>query len=237
MEKSYSVYCHTTPSGRRYVGISCSPKKRWNDGKGYKKNYIFWRAICKYGWENIKHEILFSNLTSDEATLIEKRLVKEWKLTDPKYGLNIREGGADGKLLESSRRLMSEKRKGNTNCVGRTLSSKTKQNISESLKDYYSSHPSPMAGKHLAESQKEKLRNRQFSNETRRRMSENHCDVSGAKNPSAKAVAQYDMNGTFIKRYDYAKLACDELSIDLSSVIKCCKGKAKSCGGYIWKYA
>ena len=71
--KNYCVYCHTTPSNRKYVGISCDPRKRWNDGKGYSKNYVFYRAIRKYGWENIKHEILFDGLSREDAyTIVQK---------------------------------------------------------------------------------------------------------------------------------------------------------------------
>ena len=71
----YSVYCHTTPSGRKYVGISCAPEKRWNHGKGYEKNYLFDRAIKKYGWDKIKHEILCEGLSLDEAKATEKELI------------------------------------------------------------------------------------------------------------------------------------------------------------------
>ena len=95
----YSVYCHTTPSNKKYVGISCNPEKRWNNGKGYIKNYLFYRAIKKYGWDNIKHEILFTNLTLEEAGQIEKNLIQEWDLLNPQKGYNLREGG-NGKFSE-----------------------------------------------------------------------------------------------------------------------------------------
>ena len=35
MEREYSVYCHTFPNGKRYVGISSDCEKRWRNGKGY----------------------------------------------------------------------------------------------------------------------------------------------------------------------------------------------------------
>ena len=34
----------------------------------------------------------------------------------------------------------------------------------------------------------------------------------------------------------YAKKAAKRLNVDLSSIIKCCRGKAKTCGGFVWKY-
>lgn len=65
---NYCVYKHTSPSGKVYIGqTSINPLDRWQNGKGYKKQ-AFYNAIKKYGWENIKHEILYDNLTKEEAT-------------------------------------------------------------------------------------------------------------------------------------------------------------------------
>ena len=71
--KTYTVYKHISPSNKVYIGItSIDPKQRWNSGYGYKSNRHFTSAIKKYGWENIKHDILFENLTEEEAKLMEK---------------------------------------------------------------------------------------------------------------------------------------------------------------------
>ena len=40
-----------------------------------------------------------------------------------------------------------------------------------------------------------------------------------------------------IKIYNSIKEASKELKIDSSSISKCCKGKRKTAGNYIWKYA
>ena len=39
-----------------------------------------------------------------------------------------------------------------------------------------------------------------------------------------------------IKQWEYATLASNELGIDLSLIIRCCKGKAKTAGGFNWEY-
>lgn len=236
MKSDYSVYCHTLPSGRKYVGISCNPVRRWNNGKGYKKNYLFYRAIEKYGWDNIEHSILHEGLTLKEAKAIEKKLIAEWKLTDAEYGLNL-SGGGDGILADSSRELMSKSRIGNNYCKGRTMTAESRARISESLKEYYKTNDNQMKGKHHTEETKQKLRSRVISEETKARMRKHHANVSGGANPSAKAVEQYTLEGEYVQRYSCAKEACIKYGIDLSRVIKCCRGKAKSCGGYTWKYA
>lgn len=232
---TYSVYCHTSPSNKKYVGISCNPEKRWNHGKGYIKNYLFYRAIEKYGWDNFKHEILYSELTAEEAKEIEIKLIKEWDLTNPQYGYNLREGG-DGSFSEHSRHLMSQSRLHNTNSKGKTLSQETRDKISASLKEYYKTHPNPMKGKPCSEETKEKLRNRPVSQETREKMRESHADFSGAKNPSHRPIRQLDLDGNILEEFEYATLAAQKFHLDLSSIIKCCRGKYKTCGGYKWEY-
>jgi hypothetical protein len=91
---NWSVYKHTSPSGKVYIGItSKKPKERWNSGYGYKKSKGFWNAIMKYGWSNIKHEILYENLEQFEAERIEKELIAFYRSTDSRYGYNIATGG------------------------------------------------------------------------------------------------------------------------------------------------
>lgn len=51
------------------------------------------------------------------------------------------------------------------------------------------------------------------------------------------AVCQYTLGGEFIQKFDSATKAGKEIGIDGSCIIKCCKGKRKSAGGYAWKYA
>ena len=130
---------HRSPSNKVYIGISCAPVKRWNNGKGYKYNPYFWRCIQKYGWENIEHIILYEGLSLDEAKKKEVELVCQYRSNDRLYGYNI-SGGGDGLVSEESRIKMSKSRKGNNYCVGRILKQDTKKRISDSLREYYSSH-------------------------------------------------------------------------------------------------
>lgn len=231
----YFVYCHVSPSGKKYVGISSNPEKRWNNGKGYIKNYAFYRAIKKYGWSNFQHIILFSGLSEHDAREIEYNLIDEWKLTDRKYGYNLRAGG-DGPFSDESRKLMSDSRIGNQNCVNRVLSDETKSKISQSLSDYYKKNVPPFRGKKHSKETIEKMKSRVVSEETKHLMRKKHPTMSGENNPSAKAIRQLSLSGDIIKEYKYAKLASDDLCLDLSSIIKCCRGVQKTCGGYRWEY-
>lgn len=113
----YKVYKHTTPSGKVYIGITCqNVEKRWEHGKGYKKNAHFYSAIEKYGWENISHEILFENLTKEEAAAKEIELIAKFKSDNREFGYNKSKGGeksAEGvKRSAETRKKMSEAKKG-----------------------------------------------------------------------------------------------------------------------------
>lgn len=50
-------------------------------------------------------------------------------------------------------------------------------------------------------------------------------------------INQYDLDGNFIKTWYNAGFIERELNIDHSNIIKCCKGKRNSCGGYKFKYS
>ena len=235
IDKVYCVYCHTTPSNRKYVGISSDPEKRWSNGKGYFYNYLFDRAIKKYGWDNIKHEVLYEDLTLEEAKSIERKLISDWDLTNPDCGLNLREGG-DGNFSESVLKKMSEAQKGNKNSEGRILSAETKQKISNSLKEYYSTHEGTMKGKHLPADAVEKLKNRVITDETRERMRRGHDHVRGGKHPGARKVVQFDKEGNFLSVFDCIADAARFYHIDAPTITSCCRGYANSCGGFKWKY-
>ena len=47
----YTVYKHTTPNGKVYIGMTGrDPEDRWRNGAGYGQTVPFARAIKKYGW-------------------------------------------------------------------------------------------------------------------------------------------------------------------------------------------
>lgn len=91
---SYTVYMHMTPNNKIYFGItSQKPQRRWSNGRGYINNKHFYRAIQKYGWNNIKHLILFTGLNKKQAKKYEVLLIYLYNTTNPKLGYNITKGG------------------------------------------------------------------------------------------------------------------------------------------------
>ena len=75
MNPLYTVYQHKNKiNGKVYIGITMQePEKRWGvNGRNYKSSPHFYSAIQKYGWDNFEHNILFTNLTKEEACLKEQ---------------------------------------------------------------------------------------------------------------------------------------------------------------------
>lgn len=94
--ENYSVYKLTFPDNKIYIGISINPKIRWSRGHGYKNNKIMDKEIKNVGWENITHEILFENLSKEEANNKEKELIKFYNSTNKEKGFNRTTGGIKG---------------------------------------------------------------------------------------------------------------------------------------------
>ena len=130
----YAVYCHTCPDGKRYIGFTGSPiKERFGNGSGYKENTRFGKAIQCFGWENIKHEVLFVGLTLKEAEQKEKELIKKYKTTNELYGYNMSDGGRGGAYRGQ---IFSQERKERISqaLTGRKISEEERRKLSEAHK-------------------------------------------------------------------------------------------------------
>ena len=98
MEGTYCVYIHTCPDGQMYVGITKqAPIRRWNHGRNYEGQW-FYDAIEKWGWENIKHEIVLEGLDEQTAKTKEVELIDSLHTWRPGIGYNNTLKGA-GKLI------------------------------------------------------------------------------------------------------------------------------------------
>ena len=209
----YCVYKHTTPCGKVYIGItSQSVSSRWRNGYGYQRNSYFWKAIQKYGWENIKHEILFDSLTKEEAEAKEIQLIAEYCSTDSARGYNIDNGGNSiGMRSDTTKKKIS-------------LSNSGKKRSAEACRKNSEAHKgikNPNFGKHFSDDRKKKIGDAQ----------------RGGKHPFAKAVVQIDLQGNEIKIFASTMDVERELGIKHTCISGVCKGKMRTAGGFVWRYA
>ena len=224
----FTVYKHTSPSNKVYIGITCQkPETRWRNGKGYGHSPHFLSAIEKYGWDNFKHEILFENLSHKEAERKEVELIKKYKSTDRRYGYNSDSGGNVLKQhSEETKRKISESHKGmvysdefkknarikmmgNKNSLGHKLSAERKREQSERMKGRYTGDKNYF-----------------------------HTHVYAGKNHwAAKAVDKLDMDGNYLETRDYAEAFSKEMGkCNAAHITEVCHGKRKSAYGYKWRF-
>lgn len=112
---------------------------------------------------------------------------------------------------------------------GQIFSEERRRKISEGLKG--EKHPffgkfgkeSPRYGKHHTE-------------EAKRKMSEAKKGKFGAEAPRSKPVIGVNKTTGEEVRFNSAREAYNELKIAYQSISKCCLGKLKSAGGYVWSY-
>lgn len=217
-DRNYSVYMHTSPSGKRYIGITClKPERRWANGLGYLKCPYMSKAIKKYGFENFLHEILYTNLTKEEAEQKEIKLIAYYDTTNRNKGYNVEFGGnSTGKLSEEQRDKLR-----NYN-LGKKHSEETRRKMSESgkRKIFTEEHK-----RHLSESKMCKF----HSDKTKEMMRE-----TSKKNVS---VLQFDKNMNFICKYISISEASRKTSVARPNISSCCRGVTEQAGGFIWRYA
>ena len=97
----FTIYKYTSPSNKVYIGQTCQTQnERAKGGEGYKPCIAFYRAIEKYGFDNLKYEVLALVPTKEEANELEQYYIKKYQSMNPEYGYNIREGGNSNRTIE-----------------------------------------------------------------------------------------------------------------------------------------
>lgn len=264
MDSTYSVYKHTFPNGKVYIGItSQKPEKRWDNGYGYLgktrngeyRQPSMAKAILKYGWSNIQHEIIYNGLNKEDAEKTEIALISKFKSNKKAFGYNIASGGnATQKLPEETKRKISMALSGYRHPLyGKHHSDSTKKKISEAKKG----EKNPLYGKPLSDEAKRKkseavrgnknpFYGKTHSEEAKKKISN---ATAGKNNPNYGKRHTEDVKnkisevnskqvlcvetGIVYKSQSYASKQTRALQQHISNV---CNGKAKTAGGYQWKY-
>lgn len=223
---SYTVYKHTSPSGKVYIGITARPvSRRWHGGSAYRNNAHFYAAIKKYGWDEFKHDILATGLDRETACRMEVELIAQYGSTDPAKGYNQSPGGDKTtlgyKYSEESRRRIGEALKGKRKGIPHT--EEHREHIRQSL-----------TGRKHSAATREKLRealgDRFNTEEARRKQREN--TPKGTKHHRAAAVVCLDTGKTF----PYIQAAADATGLSRCNISACCRGLQKTAGGLRWSY-
>ena len=245
-EKKYCIYIHTNKTnGKVYVGQTClKPEQRWKKGMAYKSSLYFYNAIKKHGWDGFAHDILFTDLTLEDANKIEEKLINDYNSTNADYGYNIRSGGENQYFTEDMKKTLSKIAKHRVERDG--LRKEVCQYSVEGL-FIRSWECAKRAGEDLCIPESSirqccKGKIKTSGNYVWRYFSETkgeniHPVKKNSGGQNKQPVLQFDLLGHFIKEWESATQAFSELGINNSMIIRCCKGRLNTAGGYIWKYA
>ena len=149
LENNYSVYCHVTPDGMYYFGQTNNIKRRWEaNGIHYKETSLY-PYIEKFGWDNIKHIVLFENQSKENALFIENFLIE-----------TARE---DGVCINKQRSGLVSKEEGYDQQKSKHYYDKNKDKILEKQKHYYDKNKEQILKHHreYKEQNKEQIREQQ----------------------------------------------------------------------------
>lgn len=206
--KKYTVYLYTFPNGKQYcgqTGRTIEERKR----SGYR--YYIGAAIQKYGWDNIKIEIVKDNLTKEEANKLEKEIIYLFDLRNHDKGYNLAKGGDGG--------------------FTRNITEEVKKQYKILMLNFWNSNPD--AKIEASQRQKEAL-------STNKELYQKHIEsLKKAKDKVIKPVQCFDYNGNFIGEWESAREAeryFNTPSINYKGISATCTGRQKSHGGYIWKF-
>lgn len=195
----YTVYQHIFPNGKRYVGVTRnSVKKRWGYRGCNYRTQVVGRAIEKYGWDNIEHEIFCVCETKEHAERVERFLVSHFDTMNPERGYNVLPGGdvsvndatpemryklGNGSRgrphTEEEKRKISEgckrafDRPESNGCIGKRASEETKAKMRESRRKYMENEENAKAQSERSRAVMEKLwQDEQFREETIKRLAQ-----------------------------------------------------------------
>ena len=216
----YIVYQHRNKiNGKVYIGITMqTPEQRWRHGEGYKSSPHFYAAIQKYGWDNFEHNILFQNLTKEEACKKEQELIAKYNSMNREYGYNSTSGGDIFVMNEETKQKISRSLMGNKNGLGHPCSEEKKKKISEAQK-----------GRHLTEEHKQKL-----SEAAKKRHTP--CSEQAKENirkaSHKKPVYCEELNKVFESVQECSR----QLGIPATNISKLCNGRGKTLKGYHLRY-
>jgi group I intron endonuclease len=261
-DRDYCVYIHTNKiNGKKYVGQTCKkPEIRWlKDGNGYKNQPYFYSAIKKYGWDNFEHEIIKSNLSSKEANDLETDLIRKLDSMNPSKGYNLVEGGAGGRRSEIVRKKLSKSK------TGTHHSEDTKNKISKSSTGQHNGIKNSNAiSVAQYDKQGNLIKIWDYMKLASEKLNINYGSISRCccgeyktaggfiwkytddnlvrkqnRNNSNQyvPVIQISNDGSIIARYNSMAQASLATGCHRQSISDCCRGKIKTSGGYIWKYA
>lgn len=251
----YRVYVHINKiNGKIYIGQTCNSlyvRSGHGSGIGYKHCAHFYNAIKKYGWDNFEHIILIDDISLEMANIIEEELISKYNSMDRNIGYNMMSGGGNKVRRQEVTDKIAEKNRHPSEETRRKMSIASKKRImTPELKEKIRQSN---IGKKRSEEFRQKMREvkQNISEETRKKISEagkgrktsdlqKRVTSERSKGNKFRAIpiAQYELDGTFIRTWECAMDVEKEWKVKHlhGRIASCCRNKSKSAHGFMWKY-
>ena len=206
-DKLYTVYrLENIVTKKNYIGMTSRNPKR-RWSSGY--NGKMGDAIHQFPFDLCwKKHIEFQTPNKEQALELEAELMKWYDSVENGYNTSPF---------------------GSSHIFNEELKKKISESLSGEKHPFYGKHFTEEHRKHISESHTGK----HFTEEHKNKLSE---AMTGNQNATTTPVLQYSKSGDFIAEYSSTMEAERKTGYSHSHIIKCCKGKLKSTGGYIWKY-
>lgn len=218
------IYKITSPSDKVYIGQSWNIKKRISNYKclDCKRQPKLCNSLCKYGPENHKFEVvceLEPDANQHQLDQQEQFFMNIYKLEGIEL-MNIRGAGSRGKYNEETRLKISLSHKGKKHSAERILKNKLSHIGLKQSEETKRKRSLLMQGHVVSETTRKKIGDSNRGNT---------CYSLG------RTIIQYE-NEIPIKTWYSMREASRELNINLSCIVKVCRGKKLNVKGYVFKY-
>ena len=188
--------------------------------------HIFYPLIVQYGWDNIKHEILFSNLTQQEAREKEISLIIEAQ--ERGIAINKQRGGYNAIYKEKMHEIVGLRRMGLSYKQIGEIYNVNASTISEIL---YSK-------RYLKDYTKEDFEKKvsDFVNRNRGKYVRRDGRTFSKLGVYSKIIVKKDKEGNIVDEYQSIVEAAKTNRILHTSIVNNLKGRSKTCRGFIYEY-
>lgn len=263
-QKGYCIYAHLNLiNDKVYIGISKDVKKRWrNKEHGYKHCGKIYNAFKKYGWDNFAHIVMWDNLSWEEACEQEKLWIWLFKFAGTSYNMTdggegrtgctfskealekIRTASLGRKWSEEQKAKVSKAKRESLACCKKVycFDIKTKKLIAEYPSINSAASVVGTSSTNISSAIKGKnFKGRRiiaggFLWSLDPTINKDDPRYTGAGESRAKKIYCYDLYGNYLKTYNSAYSAAEDVGGSFKAIHACCHKKKVSYMGYIWRY-